>query len=245
MQTDVQARGQDPGGKVGGLDAAEGGAEQDRAAVGEAVLHNLAAGPVEIGPIADDEFDLVGGSEPLEIGPVVPRSFSRGGCFQVEDDPNPRIDLGGVARSTGLQQDRETGVGEPGHQRMDFGLEQGLAAGDLDQLTRLCQFSDTIENLVGSPRLAVVESVGGIAVDAPEVASGQSDKDARHSHMGAFALKAAVDLVDDQGADRPLLQRFEPVAGLVRGERLDWGGEGGHRRLGSVGDLVLDVSDAL
>ena len=37
-------------------------------------------------------------------------------------------------RAAGLEQDGPAGVGQPGHQRQDLGLEQRLAAGDLDQL---------------------------------------------------------------------------------------------------------------
>ena len=41
-----------------------------------------------------------------------------------------RRDVEGAAR---LEQDGPAGVGQPGHQREDLGLEQGLAAGDLDE----------------------------------------------------------------------------------------------------------------
>ena len=44
------------------------------------------------------------------------------------------IDRADVDRAAGLEQDGLARVGQPGHQREDLGLEQRLAAGDLDQV---------------------------------------------------------------------------------------------------------------
>jgi len=91
------------------------------------------------------------------------------GGLDVEDDGDPGVDPGGVDRAAGLEQDRPPGVGQEGHERQDFGLEQGLAPGHLDQAVAGGQ--GLLGDLPDRHRLARVEGVGGVAVGASEVAA--------------------------------------------------------------------------
>ena len=55
-----------------------------------------ADGPVEIGAVADDELELVGGLEPVEVAPDVGLHLARAGRLEVEDHADPGIDRAGV-----------------------------------------------------------------------------------------------------------------------------------------------------
>ena len=74
--------------------------------------------------------------------------------------------------------------------------------------------------VVEAEDLALGEGVRRVAVDAPQVAGGQPDKDARQPGERALALEAAIDLVDHQRPGRLPFERPEPVA-IRRGDRHD------------------------
>ena len=128
----------------------------------------------------------------------------------------------------GLEQDRLAGVGEPGHERIDFRLQQRLAAGDLDQV--VAQLERLRHDRVEIEDLALGKGMRRVAVDAPQVAGRQPDEHAGQPRERALALQAAVDLMDEQGAGRLALERLEPVA-MARGNRLPrqpWIGRSNH-----------------
>ena len=123
---------------------------------------------------------------------------------------DPGVDRADVDRPAGLEQDGPPGVGQPGHEREDLGLEQRLAAGDLDERRRPGRRarSTTSSSVEG---LALVEGVRRVAIAAAEVAGGQPDEDAGQPGEGALALEAPVDLVDHQRPGRLARQRPEPL----------------------------------
>ena len=92
LEPDRQAGFEDPGGQLGGIDLAEGGAEQDGAAVGQPMRADDVDGPVEIGAVADDKLDLVDRLEPVEVAPDVGLDLARAGRLDVEDHADPGID---------------------------------------------------------------------------------------------------------------------------------------------------------
>ena len=167
-------------------------------------------GPVEIAAVADDDLDLVGRLEPVEVAPDVGLGLARAGRLDVEDDRAPAgstaADVNGPA---GLQQHGLAGVGQAGHQRVDLRLEQRLAAGELDQV--VAQLQGSLDDLVEAQDCPSSEGVRRVAVDAAQVAGGQPDEDARQPGERALALEAAVDLVDHQRPGRLALQRPEPL----------------------------------
>ena len=78
----------------------------------------MSGGPVEIGSIADDDLDLVGRLEPVEVAPDVGLDLARAGSLDVEDHPHSGIDRADVDRAAGLEQDRLAGVGKSRHERV-------------------------------------------------------------------------------------------------------------------------------
>ena len=114
-----------------------------------------------------------------------------------------------VDGAAGLQQDGSTGVGEPGHEREDVGLQERLASGDLNQA--VAEREGAVEDLADGQGFALKKGVRRVAVAATEEAGGEPDEDAGEPDEGALALKAPVNLMDDQGSGRLTLQRFEPL----------------------------------
>ena len=82
-------------------------------------------------------------------------------------------------RAAGLEQDGAAGVGQAGHEREDLGLQERLAAGDLDEA--VAQGHGPVDDLVERQGLALLEGVRRVAVAAPQVAGGQPDEDAGES----------------------------------------------------------------
>src|SRR5271157_6619474 len=92
LEADGEARFEDPRGEVGGVDLAESDREQNRAAVGQAMLTDHVHSPVEIGTVTEDELELVGGPEPFDVAPDVGFHLARAGRLEVEDDADAGID---------------------------------------------------------------------------------------------------------------------------------------------------------
>ena len=92
---------------------------------------------------------------------------------------------------------------------IDLGLEQRLAAGDLDE--SVAEREGPGDDLVERQGLALVEGVRRVAIAAAQVAGGQPDEDAGEPGERALALQAAVDLVD-----RPACRPACPASGLSR-----------------------------
>src|SRR5208283_431502 len=89
LEADGEMRVEDPAGEFGGVDLAESGREENRTALGQAMLTDHVHGPVEIGTVAEDELELVGGLEPFDVAPHVRLHLARAGRFEVEDNEDP------------------------------------------------------------------------------------------------------------------------------------------------------------
>src|SRR5208337_1548546 len=214
LEADGEMRFEDPLGEVGGVDLAESDREQNRAAVGQAMLTDHVRSPVEIGAVTEDELELVGGPEPFEVAPDVRLHLARAGRLEVEDDADAGIDRARIDCSAGLEQDGLAGVGQAAHQRIDLELEQGLSAGDLDEIVaqRECPRDDDVH----AHRLPLVEGVGRVAVDAPKVTRRQADEDAGQPRERTLPLEAAIDLMDHQRPRRLPLKRPQPLCLRLR-----------------------------
>ena len=123
---------ENPSGQLRRVDLAERRTEQDRAPRGKAVFAHDLFGPLEIGAIADHKLDLVRGPDSVKIAPAVCLNLARARRFDIENDVYPRINRGGVDGAAGLQKYGLAAVNQPRHQWKDLGLEERLAAGDLD-----------------------------------------------------------------------------------------------------------------
>jgi hypothetical protein len=101
-----------------------------------------------------------------------------------------------VDRTAGLKQNRFAEIGEPGHEGIDLGLEQWLAAGDLNKL--IAELQCPVQNLIETEGFPLREGMRRITVNAAEVARRQTNEDTRHARKRALALQAAIDLVDEK-----------------------------------------------
>ena len=97
---------------------------------------------------------------------------------------------------TGLEQHGGAGGEQAVHQGIDVGLQQGFAAGDLDEPAVVAL--DLGHHLVDAALAALVKRVGGVAPDAAQVAGGQAHEHARPARVIGLALDRVEDLVDGQ-----------------------------------------------
>ena len=125
----------------------------------------------------------------------------------------------GVDGPTGLKQNRLASVGEPGHERVNFRLQERLAAGDLDQI--ITQLERTSHDGVEIEELTLRERVRRVAVDTSQVARRQPYEHTGTPRECALALQAAIDLMDEQAAGWLFLEGLEPSLILV-GQRNQW-----------------------
>ena len=71
LEPDGQPGFENPAGQLGGLDLAEGRAEQDRTAPNQPSRANDCDGPLEIGATANDKLDLVDRLDPVKVVPDI------------------------------------------------------------------------------------------------------------------------------------------------------------------------------
>ena len=101
------------------------------------------------------------------------------------------------------------GISQPGHQRVDLGLQKRFAAGQLDQrATEAGHFRHDLVQGHGGP---LVEGVRRIAPDAAGIADGGADEDARQARKGRFTLHAAIDFMDQELPRRLVGQQDKPL----------------------------------
>jgi len=98
-----QALGHDPVGEFAGRDLGVARREQHVAGIGEAVLGDDVARPVEIGAIADHELDLVMRGQQRQVLPAIARRFQRTGRLDIEHPRNAGINVRDVDRAGGFQ----------------------------------------------------------------------------------------------------------------------------------------------
>jgi hypothetical protein len=165
LQPDWQSCFEHPAGQLSRLDLAKGRTEQDREALEKAPgLYDLDR-PIEVGAIADDNLKFVRRFEPVEIAPDVGFSLAGAWRFEIKNHANASIDGGNVDRTAGFKQNGLAGIGEPSHERVDFRLQEWLAAGDLDQV--VAQRERLRDNTIELDDLSFGKRVRRVAVDAP------------------------------------------------------------------------------
>src|SRR6185503_12187098 len=114
-------------------DAVHRGQMNRGGAANERMPSDHVSGKLVVGAILDDELDLVVGTKPLEVFPVVLRNLAAAWALHIED----RHDVSGntlrAAMTTGLEQHRLAAVEQSLHERIHLFLEQRLTAGHLHQ----------------------------------------------------------------------------------------------------------------
>jgi len=189
--------GHDVGGQVKWSHLAENGREEDGVdAVGPTgnAREHLRPGPGVIFLRADDEFHFVTDAEEWQVFRAVARALSTAGTFQVHDAVDANVDGADVMCAAGLDQHGVARVAQTRHEGVDTLLQQGLAAGDFDQLARVR--GDFFDNIGERAALTLIKSVFRIAIGAAQVAAGESHKDARLACVGTLPLNAVEYLVD-------------------------------------------------
>src|SRR5678815_434790 len=171
-------------------------------AANELVSSDDVAGELVVGAILDDELDLVLRTQPLEILPVVLRVLAAARTLHVEDRHDISRNALGAAMATGLEQHRLAAVEQTLHERIHLFLQQGLAAGHLDQ--RAFVAIDLTEDIVQGALVALVKGIRRIAPAAPQIACGQAHEHTRPSGVCGLALHRMKDLVDGQHGSCPL-----------------------------------------
>ena len=161
------------------------------------VCFNHLSGPVIIGTVGDDEFDLVGRSEIFEILHPIPIELPGPRSLQVEDSDDSWITRADVNRVGRFNQNGSAGITEFGHQRKDGFLSQRFSAGEFDQ-SAVDRQNLFLEILHGDS-LALLEGVFRVAVVASQRASGEPHEDTGGARTGGFALDRVEDFVDANG----------------------------------------------
>ena len=107
-----------------------------------------------------------------------------------------RVDLCDVRFAARLNEHGAPRVAELAHERQDAGLEQGFAAGHLDE--RRVEREGLFKHVRAAHARAAFEGLRRVAPRAAQVAARRAHEGARHPGEGRFALDACVDLVNDE-----------------------------------------------
>ena len=152
------------------------------------------AGEVVVFAVGDDEFYFVVFGEGFEVFEAEGVGCAAcAGTFDVDDLVDGFGDIGQRAFAAGLDHQREVLRQQAVHQRQEFfGLQHGLAAGELDEGAGGEGF-DLLLDFVEGEGLAAGEGVLGVAPGAAEVAAGEADEDAGEAGEGGFALNGFVE----------------------------------------------------
>ena len=173
----------------------EGGAEEDLSGFFvECMPTDEVAGEIVVVAVADDEFNFVIFGEGFEVFEA--EGVGCGACsgaFYVDDLVDGFGDVGQRALAAGLDHQGEVLGEEAVHEGEElFGLQHGLAAGELDEGAGGEDF-DLLLDFVEGEGLASGEGVLGVAPGTAEVAAGEADEDAREASEGGFALDGFVE----------------------------------------------------
>jgi hypothetical protein len=125
---------------------------------------------------------------------VHPIGLTARGTLDVQDRHNFIRDVVERHVPTSLEQHFVPALDEPSHQVVHLGLQERLAARNLDQTTRLAfDLEDDVGH--GHPP-AAGKGIRRIAPAAAQVAGRQADEDARPADMRRFSLNGCVDFAD-------------------------------------------------
>jgi hypothetical protein len=184
-----------------------GPGKQDWAKARQVAFNQDVFGPLIVLMSGDDELDFVGGAQVSEVWPMIARFLAAAGAFEVHDPMDSGIDASEVEGAAGFEEHREAGIGQAGEQRLAGGLQQGFAAGHLDQRPPLraewllvghCQGLHAGHDFGQRQPRAFRKGVGAVTPGAPQGAAGQTDENAGAAGVRAFALDAQENLIDNQ-----------------------------------------------
>src|SRR5882672_10064765 len=220
-------------------DAVHGREVDRRGARREAVPHDDVAGVLVVRAILDDELHLVLRTKAVEVAPVVFRGLAAAGALHVEDGDDAVGDAGRAAMASGLEEHRPPAFEQLLHQRIHILLQQRLAAGHLDERTRVRV--QLLEHVIERALRSFVEGVRRVAPRAPEVAGGQANEDTRPPGVARFALDGVENLVDGQhagirdpgcGIQLPMLRILDPRSRIPDCKMTAWARCASVRRAG-------------
>ena len=125
---------------------------------------------------------------------MIPAGFAAGRTLDVDDPDHLSGHVGNAAMAAGLEQHDMAARDELPHQRIHIGLEQRLAARDLDIVA--ADGRHLRHHVVDADLVAFVEGVRRVAPGASEIARRQADEDARPARVRGLALNGVEDLVE-------------------------------------------------
>ena len=111
LQPDRQSGFKDPGGQFRGIDLPEGCTEQHRTSLRKSLIAHDRNCPVEVGAIANNDFDLIRRFEVIDVGPNIGVDFTGTRRLDIEDHTHSRIDRACIDRAAGLKQDGAASIG--------------------------------------------------------------------------------------------------------------------------------------
>jgi predicted nucleic acid-binding Zn-ribbon protein len=197
LQPDVQPFLQNPIGKLTGRQLIPDRRKKHSETTGQALLVDARPGPLEVGPIADHELDLVVGPQVGEVFPQVFISHSAAGTLYVINKHCARIDGPDVAAPSSLNQNGLARVEQSADELMHRGLEKRLSPGYFNQVRRVAVHF--MQDLLNGHLPPLMEGILGVAVGATEVAAGEPHENAGSPGIGGLALQAEEDLVHEEG----------------------------------------------
>ncbi len=134
----------------------------------EGALADRRAHPLVVGAVGQDELDLVARPDVLRFDQRLRCDSPAARALEVHDLVHARVDAGHVGLAARLDEDRAPGVAQLAHQREHAGLEQRLAARELDE--RRPQRERAREDVGAGHARAAVEGLRRVAPGAAQVA---------------------------------------------------------------------------
>lgn len=189
-----QPIGEHPFGQLPRVQRSKHRAEQHRASMVNPIPRDRLFCPFVVGPILNDELGFIVLPEARDIGPVHPIRHAAARALDVQDDMHPRINRGGIDRTTGFEQDRESLIAQPGQQHEAFRLRERFSACHLHQGAAIC--ANGLDDLINRLLAAAVKGIVRIAPGTAERATGQAHEDAGPSGERRLTLDAMENFRD-------------------------------------------------
>ena len=162
----------------------------------ELALTDDRAHPLVVGAVGEHELDLVARTDVLEVRPAVSARLAAAGALEVHDLVHPRVDARTsasplVSSSTVLPASHSSR-----HERKHAGLQQGLAARELDE--GCAQREGARKDLLARHARAATKRLRRVAPRAAQVAPRRAHERAGQACERRLTLDARVDLVDHE-----------------------------------------------